>query len=377
MTASAEPGGQELTVIEGGAKRDAGVPFGHQPAPANPATRLALSDVELPPRLRAVLCETEIPNTDLAALDATGLFELGLRAFKSSLAHMAYAGYCWALAKEKAGGGRAWVDAQAAAAGIGKDYVYRAITVFDQVLRVPEQLVATVATNDYTKVLLLRKLDDDELTELAERGETQSGVKLEDIENLSVRELDKLLTRASHAERHWRQKAQELDATLRAAYEELDRRKTADAWQGDLPGSVRQAREDGAALGLLATDCVTQIEALFTAVISGVDLNHDEHRRAGELRSALGPLYVALRGISAQAVSLEQHMRELVPDYLPHSNDDLLLSDDERAAIVDKHRFLRLQLDRVPSRLFGVGREEQIRESRAKKRPKNRGRRNG
>lgn len=330
----------------------------------------------LPERIQALVQVTDLPAADLATLGADELFDLGVRAFQSSLARMAYAGFCWQAAKEKSGGGRTWVDARAAECGIGKSHVYNAITVYAQLLRVPEPLVQTVWTSDYTKVLLLKKLDDDELTELAERGETLSGVKLEDIEDLSVRELDKLLTRASHAERHLANKLNAANKHIEEANAEIAELRAHLEWDGQLPGSVRQARADGPALSQIALDAVTTIDALFTAVVAGTDLHADEARRYGELRSALAPLYVSLHAITAQAVAVERHMREVAGDFLPDTDVDLMLSEQECATAAERYRFMGALFEQLPSRMLGVGREH-LQGAKRKPGKGTRGRRNG
>ena len=309
----------------------------------------------LPARLQELTAATELAPVDLDALDADALFQLGVKAFQSSTVRMAYAGHCWALAKERAGGGRSWIEARAAEAEISARHIYNAITVLEQFVRAPDGLVQPFARLDYTKVLLLKKLDDGELEELAERGETTSGVHLADIEDLSVRDLGKLLTRASHAERHLRDKLDAANKAIEEANAEITELREHLDWDGQLPGSVRQARADGPALSQFALDAVTTIEALFNAVVAGTDLHSDEPRRHGELRSALAPLYVSLHAITAQAVTVERHMREVAGDFLPETNVDLMLSEQECATAAERYGFMRALFERLPSRMLGVG----------------------
>lgn len=315
-----------------------------------PATRPDVTSTDLPRRLRDVLHSTEIPNVALATLDAVGLFDLGLRVFQSSLVHMAYAGFCWRAAKEMAGGGRAWVNARAAERGVSPRHVYNAMTVYDQFLRVPDGLVQTVCTADYTKVLLLRKLDDDELEELAECGETASGIHLSQIADLSVRDLDKLLTQATHAERHATKKL----AAAHKHIERLDAENTAlrarDDWQGALPLSVTEARQDGVACGEFAQECLVRMEALYRTVLVRGDLSTEDTLREAQLRAGLIPLHTAVTGIAAAATALLRAMREQVGEFLPAEySAELALSREECAAVAEKRHYMTSHLDDLPS----------------------------
>lgn len=304
----------------------------------------------LPDRLQALTAATELPPADLGAMDADALFQLGVKAFQSSTVRMAYAGHCWALAKERAGGGRSWIEARAAEAGIGRQHIYNAIEVLAQLVRAPDGLVQPVGQLDYTKVLLLKKLDDNELEDLAERGETDSGVTLDDIMNRPRRELEKLLTQATHAERHARKKLE----VARRHIEQLDAQITAmrerDDWQGALPLSVTEAREDGVACGEFVHECLVRMESLYRTMLVRGDLSEEETLREAQLRAGLIPLHTAVLGVAAGATALLRAMQEQVGEFLPADyTAELALSREECAVVAEKRHYMVTHLDDLPS----------------------------
>jgi hypothetical protein len=304
----------------------------------------------LPARLQELTAATELAPVDLDALDADALFQLGVKAFQSSTVRMAYAGHCWALAKERAGGGRSWIEARAVECGIGRQHIYNAIEVLAQLVRAPDGLVQPVGQLDYTKVLLLKKLDDNELEDLAERGETDSGITLDDIMNRPRRELDKLLTQATHAERYTRKKLDAAHKHIEQLGAELTALRARTDWQGDLPLSVTEARQDGVACGEFAQECLVRMESLYRTVLVRGDLSDEDTLREAQLRAGLIPLHTAVLGVAAAATALLRAMQDQVGEFLPAEyTAELALSREECAAGAEKRHYMVTHLDHLPS----------------------------
>lgn len=282
---------------------------------------------DMPERLRMMIEATGGHMAEPDPADPVALFQRGIMSFQSSTVQMARAGWYFARAKALAGGGRAWVDAQAAAARFGKDHVYRAINVLEQLVRAPEPLVDALRQTDYTKILLLKKLDDQDLDDLVDHGQTQAGLTLEEFEDLSVRDLAERLRRTSDTEYRLRNDLRKANLTLISQREELEAIKQ--PLSGHLPHSVATARTEGPALAQAGQQMIARLTELCVAVVQGFDLPADHLPRQMLLRDGLGPPVAALRLLHAQIAGALAQLNDTVGHYLPDIGTITPLSLDE------------------------------------------------
>ena len=281
----------------------------------------------LPERLQALTAATELVPVDLDVLNAEELFQLGVKAFQSSTVRMAYAGHCWALAKERSGGGRAWIEARAAEAHISASHIYNAIKVLEQLLRAPDELSKQFGRFDYTKLLLLANLDDQDLDDLVDHGQTQAGVTLEEIKALSVRDLAARLRKTSDTEYRLRRELRQANLTV------IDQRQQLEAIRHplseQLPHSVATARAEGPALAQALQPMIGRLLELCVAVVKGIGLPTDHLQRQALLRDGLGPPVAALRLIHAEVTGALADLNDAVGHYLPDLGTITPLSADE------------------------------------------------
>lgn len=342
----------------------------------------ALLIPEPPARLLAVAGGHQSLGDALAAMARMGpeaLFDASIDAIESGTLMVAVGGWGLSILRDAAVYGDAWYMKQAARRRVSKDTIYRAINAYKALMACPAELFASMRNLEPTKLSKLKNLDDDEWAALAAGEEIAEGVTLESLHGITAERLGRALARASHAERHLRTKLDAANKRIEEANAEIGELRDHLEWDGQLPGSVRQARADGPALSQFALDAVTTIEALFNAVVAGTDLHADEARRMGELRSALAPLWVSLHAITAQATAVERHMQQVAPDFLPETDVDLMLSEQECTTAEQRYKFMGALFERLPSRMQGIGREHELAKAtrKAGRSKAKRGRRNG
>lgn len=275
--------------------------------------------------------------------DATACFQFGIACAQSTGIRLAQAGYWLLRAKHLSAGGRRWAEAQAIDSGVSYRTVYRAMQFFETLDEVgDEEAIRRIATLDYSTVNgPLRKLGADGLRRLAQ-GEEVSGLTWDDACSASRRDL----------ESHMRQLQAEREDVIKAEQRAEDAARRADELQAevkslreqemhlaDLPTSVRYARVEGAAFGLMADEGLIRLRDLLNHVYQGVDLHVDPQQRQMEMELGVKAVATVCRGIIGQASQVLRHIESKTPEFLTEEELDYpVLGDAEARAVHERFR---------------------------------------
>ena len=303
----------------------------------------------MPKWLQTLMQQTDL--TDLTVThDPESLFQTGIAALQGSTVSMMIAGWCFAEAKAEARYGDSWFREEAAKHNISIDTLYRAIRVYNFAKRWMNfcnrgknsnpKGITLLSRLEYRKFLELRQLDDDDLERLF-KGDEVHGISLDNLQDLSVRELGLLIKDGTFEARRLRNKLDDAVHTIDLKNREIKRLKLRHDWEGDLPPSVRDSREKATCLALESLDCITHMDAIQKNLLDGVDLTADDNdRRHTELRAGAAPLVANLSAIIAQATAVLHRMQSSFGErYLPKDAYPML-SEDECAQVMRDHSLM-------------------------------------
>jgi len=311
---------------------------------------MARQCTELPPHLQeppkwlAKLGEAaEELVTPVSQNDPNESFQMGLACVQLTGIRFAQGGYWLLRAKELSQSGRRWVEAKAVEAGVSYRTVYRAMQFFEMLDEVgDEEAIRRIATLDYSTVNgPLRKLGADGLRRLAQ-GEEVSGLTWDEACSASRRDLESHM-RQLQAEREEvlkaerraeaaAQRADELQAEVKSLREQ-------EMHLADLPTSVRYARVEGAAFGLMADEGLIRLRELLNNVYQGVDLHSDPRERQMEMELGVKAIATVCRGLIGQASQVLRHIDSKTPEFLTEEELDYpVLGDAEARAVHERFR---------------------------------------
>jgi hypothetical protein len=274
---------------------------------------------------------------------AEDCFQFGIACGQSASIRFAQGGYWIQRAKELSGGGRRWVEAKASECGVKKSSVYGAMQLFNLLNDVgDEEAIRRIATLDYSTVNgPLRKLGAEGLRRLAQ-GEEVAGLTWDEACSASRRDLESHMRQLQgereevlKAERRAEaaaQRADELQAEVKSLREQ-------EMHLSDLPTSVRYARVEGAAFGLMADEGLIRLRELLNNVYQGVDLHAEPRERQMEMELGVKAIATVCRGLIGQASQVLRHIESKTPEFLTEEELDYpVLGDAEARAVHERFR---------------------------------------
>ena len=308
---------------------------------------------ELPARLLSVVGIHQSIGDALRTMAQMGreeLFDACIDAIESGTLMVAVGGWGLSRLRDAAERGSSWYTTAAARRQVSKNTIYRAIHVYEALMACPEAIFPSMGKLEPTKLAKLNNLDDDDWAALASGEEIAEGVTLESLANISAERLGRVLAQATHAERYTRKKLDAAHKHIEQLGAELTALRARTDWQGDLPLSVTEARQDGVACGEFAQECLVRMESLYRTVLVRGDLSDEDTLREAQLRAGLIPLHTAVLGVAAAATALLRAMQDQVGEFLPTEyTAELALSREECAAVAEKRHYMVTHLDHLPS----------------------------
>ncbi len=151
----------------------------------------------MPPAHVVALLQAESMSFDAATFALMTLeqhAEEGFKGLRASVLAAVYSGahFVQALEKSKQFGQPKFVQDEADRLGLARQSIYNMINVYELFCRSPERALQTFARLEYSKLLELKHLDEEDLEQLAE-GREVYGITLETAQTYSVRELKSVL----------------------------------------------------------------------------------------------------------------------------------------------------------------------------------------
>jgi len=275
--------------------------------------------------------------------DPDAAFEAGIACVQLAGIRFALGGYWFERAKAAAGGGTRWVGAKADEKNVSKESVYAAMRYFNFLDEIGEEdAIRQIASLGYTVVdEQLRKLGAEGVRRLT-HGEEVSGLTWDKVCSASRNDLrqhmrqlqgerEEVIKAEKRAERA-AQRADELQAEVRSLREQ-------EMHLADLPRSVRYARVEGAAFGLVADEGLIRLRELLNNVYQGVDLHAEPRARQMEMELGVKAVATVCRGIIGQASEVLRHIESKTPDFLTEEELDYpVLADAEARAVHERFR---------------------------------------
>lgn len=213
--------------------------------------------------------------------------------------------------------------------GLDRSNVYKCIKVAKMYASLSDEAVKQVPSMEFHKLASLSRLPMNFVEELATSG------RLDDLQSLTRKQfVDELNTLK-------KTKAQLEKAEKRIEQLESERSTiTAPVNEGVYPTSVINARSEGAAMGKLIVDAVARLEQLEMPLRNRKGLSVDPNLQREQLRAGLGPIIAAANAANARLQQLIMDLAEYDPEFLPGTNDPVLLTPAESLAALERFELM-------------------------------------
>jgi len=276
-----------------------------------------------------------IPVADLMELPAKDRFDHAALGSKMELAGVLYTGFALMGLKEEVGHGN--YLAELGLRQIEAKQAQRAVNLAQLSTRLDEPNWTTLSFLPHTKLLIVARFDDAELSEFLSGGCVR-GITLEDVQSQPVRDIERRMRLESDPIREARQKAESLAKRLDKTNAELERYRQQEIQLGKLPPSVRRARVEGGGMAMTFNEMFSHLTELANDVLQGSDLHSDHRKRQQQLTLAIDSLAIVSRGVAAQAALLLEHLQEKAPGVVSETEEELPIMD-RAEALAAYHRF--------------------------------------
>jgi len=276
-----------------------------------------------------------IPVADLMELPAKDRFDHAALGSKMELAGVLYTGFALMGLKEEVGHGN--YLAELGLRQIEAKQAQRAVNLAQLSTRLDEPNWTTLSFLPHTKLLIVARFDDAELSEFLSGGCVR-GITLEDVQSQPVRDIERRMRLESDPIREARQKAESLARRLDKTNAELERYRQQEIQLGKLPPSVRRARVEGGGMAMTFNEMFSHLTELANDVLQGSDLHSDHRKRQQQLTLAIDSLAIVSRGVAAQAALLLEHLQEKAPGVVSETEEELPIMD-RAEALAAYHRF--------------------------------------
>lgn len=257
-------------------------------------------------------------NTDLAR--GEDLMQEGLKHRQRSVLSAIAAGLCFKRAQEAEG--RGFITQQAAALGVSRMSIYRDIDMADLFDRCPAESVTPLLQLDFTKLLLLKVLDTEEIKTLTTGGEVH-GITYDDAIDLSKRELEQRLKDTNRDLQSALDSSKKENALLTEQLHAL-RRKHNQLEEHAYPPTVDKVRVESSIRGADVLRQIDELSQLAVDLRHAPDLDEDRDKADSQYEAGAAVLLLNIMNIKARVDHVLRESANLLGDeLLPHSLDNV------------------------------------------------------
>ena len=263
----------------------------------------------------------------------------GISAVRRSLFNIVYSGMHFKAAQAKERGS---INREAASLGVSRRTIYNAIDAYDVASRIPSEFVQALAQLDFTKLLILKRLDDVELVDFVQGNEVR-GLTYDEAIGLSTREFEQRIKDAHVTNEQLENELASTKLRLHTAnlhLQDLQSQKN-DEPEIDYHPLIQKVRIEGAALTDHAFLDIDSIAALIDELERNANAISKDH--PSQVEGALSTVWVNLNAIYAKVNQALNTFKNAFGDLSLEEHEISLMTEIEAKRMLDKREYMTSQ----------------------------------
>lgn len=256
-----------------------------------------------------------IPVADLIKLPPEQRFDHAALGAKTELAGILYAGFALMGLKDQIGHGN--YLAELGRRTIEPKQAQRAVNLAQLSTRVDASNWTTLSFLPHTKLLIVARFDDEELSDFLGGGCVR-GITLEDVQNEPVKELERRVRQESEPHRRAKQLEARLEQYQDEYRQDIHRQKLKETVLQGMPEAIQQARRFSAVLGSMGMELSIKGQMIFDRTLAADQLHADQNLRAMQFRQATAAQLAGVDAAIKALLDLREHIIQQAGDITVH-----------------------------------------------------------